>query len=360
MQEEDPADPGAPLEFFVAVTETTEAETEPPEPSTEPLPTDPVTLLFAGDILFDDHYAIMASMLQRSGSTPDIATAFDAATLSRMQNADIFMLNNEFPYTDRGTPTPEKQYTFRAKPAYASLLKDMGADIVALANNHMYDYGEVSLTDTLDTLDALGLPYTGAGRNLTEAAAPVYLEAGNIKIGFISATQIERMGNPDTKGATDTTPGVFRCLDSKRLISVIDEMKENCDFVVCYLHWGTESTEVVDDYQKKLAKEAAAAGADLIIGDHPHVLQGLTAVDGVPVIYSMANYLFNSKAQDTCLLEAKLDPVTAELKSLEFIPCRQEGCRTKILTGEEKSRVIAWMRTQSKVSLDDDGFITWR
>ena len=340
--------------------EEKDRETAAAEPETEPEtePPGPITLLFAGDILFDPHYAIMASMLERSpGRVPDITTAFDEATLSVMRGADLFMLNNEFPYTDRGKPTPEKQYTFRASPAYATLLKDMGADLVALANNHMYDHGEVSLLDTLDTLSGIGLPYVGAGRDLSEAAAPFYYTSGDFRIGLISATQIERMGNPDTKGATETSPGVFRCMNSEKLLEVIREMKDECDFVVAYLHWGTEGTEKVDDWQRKLAKDVAEAGADLIIGDHPHVLQGIDTAGGVPVIYSLGNYLFNSKAQDTCLFEAVVDPVTSGLLSLRFLPCRQEGCRTKLLSGPEKQRVIEYMRTQSGVSIDDEGYI---
>lgn len=116
------------------------------------------------------------------------------------------MVNNEFTYTKRGSPTPGKTFTFRADPAYASYLIDMGADLVSLANNHSYDYGEVSLTDTLDTLQSIGMPYVGAGRNLEEAVKPVSFIAGDVKIAFLSATQIERVDNPDTKGRRRTRP----------------------------------------------------------------------------------------------------------------------------------------------------------
>ena len=112
------------------------------------------------------------------------------------------MVNNEFPYTTGGAPTAGKKFTFRADPKYASWLFDMGADLVSLANNHAYDYGEVSLTDTLDTLEAIGMPYVGAGRNLDEAVKPVSFIANGRKITFVSATQIERTLPPDTKGAT--------------------------------------------------------------------------------------------------------------------------------------------------------------
>ena len=356
----------------ITVAVATEPETEPETESAPPKYTEsedtkllqkesgePVELLFAGDILFDPRYSIMASMLSRSGNTPEIETAFSAETLSLMRKADIFVVNNEFPYSSRGTPLPEKQFTFRADPAYAPLLTDMGADLVALANNHMYDHGKTALLDTLDTLSSLGIPYAGAGRNLEEASAPFYFTNGDIRIGFICATQIERMGNPDTKGATETEPGVFRCMNSSLLCEKIREMEETCDFTVAYLHWGTESTEKVDDWQRNLAAEVSEAGADLIIGDHPHVLQGIDTAGGVPVIYSLGNYLFNSNAQDTCLFRAVLDPASAEILSLEFIPCRQEGCRTKVLTGEEKERVIGYMRTQSGVTIDDEGTVTY-
>lgn len=333
-----------------------------------------ITLCFAGDILFDDRYAVMASLLQRSGQTPAVENAFDDGLLSLMRGADVFMVNNEFPYSDRGSPLPEKKFTFRADPSYAELLTAMGADLAALANNHLYDYGEEALLDTLDTLDALkipcteadgssafleGLPTVGAGRNLDEAAAPFYFTNGKIKIGFVCATQIERMGNPDTKGATESSPGVFRCLNSQNLVRVIRSMRSECDFIVAYLHWGTESTAQTDGFQRKLAQDAAQAGADLIIGDHPHVLQEIGLAEGVPVVYSLGNFLFNSGAQDTCLVMASLDPETAELKSLRFIPARQEGCRTTLLAGSEQTRVLEYMRSISEVSIDGNGYIEW-
>ena len=344
----------------------TESETEPPKyaeaPDTKLLDSRyedhrTVTLTFAGDILFDPHYAVMASLLSRTGGALEIRQMFDENILAAMRSSDIFVVNNEFPYSDRGEPLEDKQFTFRASPASASLLTEMGADIAVLANNHMYDHGEAALLDTLDTLSGIGLFHIGAGRDLSEASAPVYFTNGRIKIGFLAATQIERMASPDTKGATETSPGVFRCMNSSLLLEKIGEMKEDCDFIVVYLHWGTESSEQVDVHQKKLAKEVADAGADLIIGDHPHVLQGIDRVNGVPVIYSLGNFLFNSRTQDTCLFTAELDQDTAELLSLRFLPARQEGCRTRLLVGDEQLEVIEAMRALSGVPIDNEGWI---
>lgn len=319
-----------------------------------------ITIRFAGDILFDPAYAVMASLLQRGGTNgiPDIAHGFDETMLHLMRDADIFMVNNEFPYSKRGEPLPEKQFTFRADPKYAALLNAMGADIVSLANNHVNDYGRNAMLDTFDTIDAAGIARVGAGRNIGEASAAVYFTNGDVKIGFLSATQIERMGNPDTVGATEDSPGVFRCMNSARLLEKIRETREACDFVIVYVHWGTEGTDQTDGWQEKQAVEIADAGADLIIGDHPHVLQRIGLSGRVPVVYSLGNYLFNSKTLDTCLVEAVLDAQTAELKTLKFIPAVQSGCRTKAADGAEKERILQFMRDISRgITIDPEGFV---
>ena len=274
-----------------------------------------------------------------------------------MRNADIFMVNNEFPYTTGGTPTEGKKFTFRADPKYASWLIDMGADLVSLANNHAYDYGEVSLTDTLDTLESIGMPYVGAGRNLDEAVKPVSFIAGGKKFTFVSATQIERIVPPDTKGATETSPGVFRCMEIEKLLEVISAAKADSDFVIVYVHWGTEGTEKLDRWQLEQAPQIAAAGADLIIGDHPHVLQPIGYQGEIPVVYSLGNYLFNSKKLDTCLVEAVFGD--DGLETLRFIPAKQENCRVTKAEGAEKERILAYMRSISpEAAIDGDGYIT--
>lgn len=315
---------------------------------------DKAVLLFAGDILFDDGYAMMGAMRKRG----DIRSCFSAETLQEMETADIFMLNNEFTYTDRGEPTPEKTFTFRAKPENAMLLRELGVDIVSLANNHAYDYGEISLLDSLTTLEGIDMPYVGAGRNLAQASKAVYFRAGNQKIAYLSATQIERLTPPDTKGATENAPGVFRCLTETEIFDRIAEAKENSDFVVVYIHWGTEKTDELDWAQPGMAESLADAGADLIIGDHPHVLQPLADVNDTPVIYSMGNYWFNSSALDTCLVKVTLEG--GEMQTFQFLPARQSNCYTELLYGAERDRVLQYMREISPtVTIDGEGYVSF-
>ena len=311
---------------------------------------DTVTLLFAGDILMDDHYAVMSTFHNRGN---DINQAFDQGLLEQMRNADIFMINNEFTFTSRGTPTVNKKFTFRANPGNVSMYEEMGVDIVSVANNHIYDYGEISLLDTLDTLEQAEIPYVGAGRNLQEA---VYYIANGMKIAFVSATQIERNSVPDTKEATQDSAGVLRCMNPDNLLLVIEEAKKNSDYVILYIHWGTESQEAIDWLQEQQAPIYAQAGVDLIIGDHPHCLQKMDSVEGVPVIYSLGNFWFNSRTQNSCVVKVALR--AGEMESFQFIPCRQSDCRTALLTGQEKTEVLDYMRTISpNVTIDEEGYV---
>lgn len=320
----------------------------------EPAEAGQVTLTFAGDVLFDTNYAIMGAV----GSAGDISKGVAPEVIERMRAADIMMLNNEFAYSNRGTPIEEKQFTFRAKPETAAYLNDMGVDIVSLANNHAYDYGPEALTDTLDTLRETGIPYVGAGRDISEARRPVYYIVGDIKIAFVSATQIERLDTPDTKEATETSPGVFRCWNGERLLETVREAAANSDFVVAYIHWGTENVAELDWAQLKQAPELVAAGADLVIGDHPHCLQPIGVIQGVPVIYSLGNFWFNSKTLDTGMVEVVIDETG--IVSYQFVPCLQSGCKTTLLQGAEKERVLAYMRGISEgVRIDGDGFVSW-
>lgn len=314
---------------------------------------DTVTLLFAGDILMDDHYAVMSTYHNRGN---DINQAFDQGLLEQMRNADIFMINNEFTFTSRGTPTVNKKFTFRADPGNVSMYEEMGVDIVSVANNHIYDYGEISLLDTLDTLEQAEIPYVGAGRNLQEAMTPVYYIANGMKIAFVSATQIERNGTPDTKEATQDSAGVLRCMNPDNLLLTIEEAKKNSDYVILYIHWGTESQEAIDWLQEQQAPIYAQAGVDLIIGDHPHCLQKMDSVEGVPVIYSLGNFWFNSRTQNSCVVKVALR--AGEMESFQFIPCRQSDCRTALLTGQEKTEVLDYMRTISpNVTIDEEGYV---
>ncbi len=322
--------------------------------SIEPKAEDGIMLAFGGDICFHDEYSNMVAYRSRENGIFDCITP---DLLQEMQSADILMVNNEFPYSDRGTPTPLKKYTFRSKPENVDILHDMGVDIVSLANNHAYDYGEHALLDTVDILNEAKVPFVGAGKNLEEAMKPAYFIANEQIVAFVSATQIERLPNPDTREATVSSAGVLRTLDPTAFLTVIEEAERNSDFVVVYVHWGSENTDVVEASQRDLATKYIEAGADLIIGDHTHCLQGVEYIENVPVIYSVGNYWFNSKTLDTCLVKVKLGN-DSSIQSFQVIPCIQENCMTRMADEENSLRILNYMQSISfDVSFDPEGYI---
>lgn len=321
-----------------------------------------VTISFVGDFCLTEGSSVLGYMKNHDYNP---ANSFDESLFSRMTGSDIFLLNNEFPYSHGGSPLEGKQYTLRANPDDAVLLNAMGADIVGLANNHCYDYGPSALMDTFSTLKEIGMPYVGAGQNIQEASKPAYFNINGKTIAIIAATQIEGYANPETKEATENSCGVLRCLDTSRVESIISEAKEKSDFVICYIHWGTERYDLIRDWQKSNAIKMANAGADLIVGAHSHCLQGIDYIGDrkIPVCYSLGNFLFNSNTQDTALLTLTLDTScvdAVDIDSLQFVPCIQSGGRTVEASADDWNRIIRYEQGISyHALLDDQGFITY-
>lgn len=315
-------------------------------------------LAFAGDVCFHDAFSNMGTLVSRGGK---IQNVISQDLLDEMLGADVFMVNNEFPYSRRGTPIPEKMFTFRSKPENVKYLEQMGVDIVGIANNHAFDHGEEAFLDTMDTLDEAGIARVGGGHDLDEASKPYFFEVDGIKIGYLAATQIERNGNPDTKGATENSAGVLRCFSEKELnhfLDVTEKAKQECDFLVVFIHWGTESTDVLDWAQPYQADLISKAGADIIVGAHPHVLQGIDVVNNVPVIYSLGNYWFNSKTVDTMLLKVCINQ--DGLEQISLIPALQSNCTTTRLCDDQKERVLTYLQSLSpNIHIDSNGIMTW-
>ena len=312
---------------------------------------DSFTIAFAGDILFDPVYTAGLKATSRG-----VAGSYDEKTLERMRGEDVFIVNNEFTYT-RGGKRSGKTYAFRTDPRYAAMLQEMGVDLVTLANNHTWDFGEQGFLDTLSTLEETGIPYIGGGRNLAEAARPKVFEAGGMKIAILNATEIERT-HVWTKAAAEESPGVFRCFDPAPLLEAVKAAGAENDFVITVLHWGIEGQSRPDRRQQELANSLKDAGADLIVGGHPHVLQSLGFADHVPVAYSMGNFLFHSGVYDTGILEAEFDPAEKALRTLRFVPVQSRDCRLVMLEGREKEQFLIRLRRISPgTEIDEEGVI---
>jgi poly-gamma-glutamate synthesis protein (capsule biosynthesis protein) len=176
-----------------------------------------------------------------------------------------------------------------AKDEDLNKLKQLSFDIVSLANNHYYDLGLDGARHTIQLLDELGIQHIGAGNNIQEASAPVVKVIHDKKVAFLAFCDKERMGW--CPWATETTPGINPMYDDY-VVSEIKKYKKQNDYVVVMPHWGREHTWVTSARVYKMAKKMIKAGADLIIGSHPHRVQPVVNYKKASVAYSMGNFLF--------------------------------------------------------------------
>ena len=234
--------------------ETEEPEPEEPAPEEE-IPEEPqpseVVFSFAGDVMFSDHYT---SAYDQNG----ISAIADAEMLAAMQDSDLFMLNEEFPFSFQGDPMEDKQYTFRTDPRYVSIFQDLGVDMVSVANNHALDFGQAAFCDTLETLKQADIACLGGGYQITEASAPGIFEVNGQTFAVFAATRV----SPSYDWyATDSQPGMFQTYDPSRLNAAIAEADGRYDHVIVFVHWGIERNEYPEDYQHALAKGYIDTGA---------------------------------------------------------------------------------------------------
>jgi poly-gamma-glutamate capsule biosynthesis protein CapA/YwtB (metallophosphatase superfamily) len=203
-------------------------------------------------------------------------------------DADLRLGNLESPLTTAPRCHPAK-LVLRGPSSAAGWLVDAGFDCVALANNHALDFGAAGLEQTLAALDVVGLPAVGAGPDEASAAAPVILERGGQTIGLLAYCDVPQ-DSPLYAGPS--TPGVAR-LEPSQAEEAIRDLRRQADWVIVQLHWGEELCQLPSPGQRAIARRLVAAGADVIIGHHPHVLQPMERIDGVPVLYSLGNCLLS-------------------------------------------------------------------
>lgn len=314
---------------------------------------DKVTLSFVGDISLADNFDIMPYYDKRGEGVYGILSK---EVVDIMNNADIMVANNEFTISDRGSPL-NKQYTFRASPNRLNIYKEMGVDLVSIANNHIYDYGEEAFQDSLKYLKEYDIPYVGAGTNIEEAKRAFYYIADGYKISFISASRAEK--NIITPGATSTSSGVFRCYDNELLINTIKEEKEKSDYVILLIHWGKEDSHELEEVMLKTSKEYVDAGADLVVGSHAHLLQGMEFYKDKLIAYNLGDFIFNRETKDTGILNVNI--LNDGSMTYDFIPCIQKDYKTSILSDNDRLRVLNNMDNYSiNAIFNTDGSIRER
>jgi poly-gamma-glutamate synthesis protein (capsule biosynthesis protein) len=239
---------------------------------------EPVRLVFAGDIMLDD------------GPGKVVAAGRDplAPFAALLDDADYRIGNLECPLATTGTAIPTKIYTFRADPRATRVLKGR-FDAVSVANNHSGDYGRTAFLETLSVLSGAGIRYFGGGHNLVEAHAPLWIEQKGLRIAVLGYDEFL----PRAFEAGADYPGIAWSEDSHVISDIRAARAAGADVVIPFMHWGWEYEDGPNGRQRQLAHAMIDAGADAVVGGHPHVTQGAEVYRGKPIIYSLGNFVFD-------------------------------------------------------------------
>jgi poly-gamma-glutamate synthesis protein (capsule biosynthesis protein) len=304
-----------------------EAEWLAPPPSPTPAAPSPgpppeLTLAFAGDVHFTG----------RTRSLLDDPRTAVGPFAPVLREADFAMLNLESAVTDRGTPEP-KTYHFRAPASAYEALAAAGIDVISLANNHTLDYGQVGLADTLDSAEAAGMPYVGAGRDAGEAHAPYLTTVAGVRLAVLGFSQVHELA--DSWVATGSRPGIAMAHDRERAAAAVSRASDRADLVIVYVHWGQEGNPCPTEEMRTFAAAMVEAGAGIVLGTHAHVLLAGGWLDDAYVHWGLGNFVWygDSHSTDTgvLLLTVRGDRVTGA----EFHPGVVSGTGQPVPVGGE-------------------------
>jgi poly-gamma-glutamate synthesis protein (capsule biosynthesis protein) len=233
-----------------------------------------------GDIMLDRGVARSVN----NNFDGDFSKVFE--NVSELKQTDITFGNLEGPITT-STNKRGSIYSFKMEPSVAGVLSNAGFDIISFANNHVGDYGQEGFEDTLKYLNENNILAAGAGLNIEDTSLARIITVRGKKIGFLGFTDV----GPDWMAATEKSPGVILA-SNPNMEKIISTEKEKVDYLVVSFHWGIEY-KPVNDRQRELATKAVSAGADVVVGHHPHVIQDDIVINGKPVLFSLGNFVFD-------------------------------------------------------------------
>lgn len=267
-----------------------------------------------------------------------------------LDNADVVIGNLEGPLTSicNNEMELDKKYVFRSPPGkVAPALKRAGFNLLSLANNHIMDYGPSGMIDTVDALKQHNILSVGVGRNTALARAGKIIHTHNGKLGFLSYS----LTFPESFWATDTQAGAAFGHE-KQIVADIKRLKKHADSVIVSFHWGREKITELRPYQPKLGRAAIDAGAALVIGHHPHILQAIEQYKDGLIMYSLGNFIFGSYSPDAkTSVVARITLNDGAFHHAEFTPINVLNSEVifqpKILKNNEAATVINHLNTLS-------------
>ena len=301
-----------------------------------------VTLALLGDIMLDR--GVKNSVIKNHAG--DYAALFEKPKeMSEiLKKSDIVFANLEGPASDKGKDLGNL-YSFRMDPSVLPALKGAGISVLSVANNHVGDYGSEAFVDTLARLKENELLYTGGGLNKAEAEEPVVIEKYGMKIGFLAFSD----KGPEYLRTTADSAGILLA-NNPRFDEIIQNAKSEVDYLVVSFHFGEEYKTKHDARQEYLAHKAIDAGAKVVIGAHPHVIQDTEVYKDGFIAYSLGNFIFDQQfSKDTMqgmLLELKLNRDGSMSTTQNIIKLNKSFQPETIVKGKEEKVKFGELKTQ--------------
>ncbi|RJX38198.1 CapA family protein [Paenibacillus pinisoli] len=308
-----------------------------------------ISLSFVGDLMPGEY--INRILLEKGYDFPY------QNVLLYLSEPDIMAGNLELPITTRGIPIEGTPYVHKGSPDALPAMKNAGFDVLSLANNHAMDQGLEGMQDTMKYLQEAGIGYMGVGNNDAEAFAPYIAESKGFKVAYIGVSGVI----PFTHLKADrNTPGIAETYETTRTVAAIASAKEEADIVVVMVHWGKDAADKPEELHRRYAREYIDAGADIVVGSHPHVMQGFENYKGKWIAYSLGNFVYatnpKSPQGDTGVLDAVCNK--AGDCSLKFNPMNVIQSQPTPLEGEAKQQLLQRLSSISfGVALDSEGSV---
>jgi poly-gamma-glutamate capsule biosynthesis protein CapA/YwtB (metallophosphatase superfamily) len=266
-----------------------------------------------------------------------------------MRSADISFANLEYPITRKGVRFENKTYTFRGDQESLLALRRAGIDILSIANNHIMDYGQQGLFETIQGCRKDKIVYAGAGMNLDSACKLRRLYKAGVCYGLLAYS----LTLPEEYWATSQKPGTAHP-DWDRLRMDIMKAKNKVDILLVSVHWGEELNSSPKPYQIELAHLAIDSGADVVLGHHPHVPQPIEIFKGKPIFYSLGNYAFGTFSDNVSFsfvaevvflsglpVQVNLYPINVYNREVMFQP--------RLATGSQAGRIVGYLKGISRL-----------
>lgn len=337
------------------------------------------SVVFAGDVSLDSNWNWSPVNVHKRNLDNLVNSAFSSELAEQMIGADLFCINLESPVTSSGTKLAGQSYHQRAAVENVGILGLIGADMVNLANDRIYDYSAAGLKDTIFNLDSAGVAYIGAGSTLEDAKTPRYLIAGGRKIAFVSA--LRAATKTTAPEASNTGAGLLYSTNSAYFEETIADARENADYVVVYTDWGLGNNAVADETQVSLAHSFVDAGADIVIGCRSTVMQNVEYYEGKPIFYGLGNFWYETDRHEALLVkleftcdvaepEADTEENTSAVPSELYVfdeepviycmPCVQENASVRLSLGTDEGNGIytKLLGISGGVSISDEGIVT--